>query len=221
MERIPEPELMNTPEQAKAYADADFSEPHDAFVEHFRKRFPEFSKGKVLDLGCGAADVVIRFARAYPEIKITGVDGSGEMLDIGQRDILLNGLENQIILKKCLLPNIELNDKKYDAVISNSLLHHLPDPSTLWNTVKNCAMNSAPIFIMDLMRPVSIESAKMFVKKYASDATPLLQEDFYNSLLAAYTPEEVREQLMSACLGHLSVESVSNRHLIVWGRHNE
>ena len=39
MERIPEPELMDDPEQARAYASADFSEPHQAFVERFTQRF--------------------------------------------------------------------------------------------------------------------------------------------------------------------------------------
>ncbi len=32
MKRIPEPELMDGAEQASAYAEADFSEPHDHFM---------------------------------------------------------------------------------------------------------------------------------------------------------------------------------------------
>ncbi len=41
MKRIPEPELMNSPEQARAYAEADFSEPHNMFVEKFAECFPD------------------------------------------------------------------------------------------------------------------------------------------------------------------------------------
>ncbi|HEX6174620.1 MAG TPA: SAM-dependent methyltransferase, partial [Candidatus Binatia bacterium] len=62
MERIPEPELMDEDEQARAYALADFAEPHNHFVELFRECFPdEAITGHVLDLGCGPADVTLRF----------------------------------------------------------------------------------------------------------------------------------------------------------------
>ena len=53
MKRIPEPELMDEVEQARAYAAADFSEPHQAFVKHFRQRFADYDPKQVLDLGCG------------------------------------------------------------------------------------------------------------------------------------------------------------------------
>ena len=40
---------------------------------------------------------------------------------------------------------------------------------------------------------------------------------FRNSLLAAYSLGEVRQQLIATGLGGLLTEQVSNRHLIVWG----
>jgi len=36
-------------------------------------------------------------------------------------------------------------------------------------------------------------------------------------LLAAYRPDEVRQQLARAGLEDLTVEVVSDRHMIVWG----
>jgi len=53
MQRIPEPELMDESEQALAYANADFSEPNQRFVEAFAAEFPGFTRGAVLDLGWG------------------------------------------------------------------------------------------------------------------------------------------------------------------------
>src|SRR5574340_425911 len=83
MDRIPEPDLMDDLAQAEAYAGADFSEPHDAFVAHFRRLFREFDCGRVLDLGCGPADIGIRFCRTYPAAHLTGVDGAAAMLQFG------------------------------------------------------------------------------------------------------------------------------------------
>jgi ubiquinone/menaquinone biosynthesis C-methylase UbiE len=221
IERTPEPDLMDDAEQARAYAEADFSEPHEAFVKLFASRFPDFSGHEIIDLGCGTADVVIRFAKAFPLIKIFGVDGAQAMLDIGMQDVKRNGLDRNVRLRKCKLPDRDLSCKKYDAVISNSLLHHLSDPLILWNTVKMCARPGAPIFIMDLLRPDNVESAKALLQRYAADASPLLQKDFFNSLLAAYSVNEIRKQLDVAKIEYLHVDVVSDRHVLIWGGNNE
>jgi len=220
MERIPEQDLMDSVEQAKAYAEADFSEPHNAFVEHFKLRFPDFVAGDVLDLGCGTADVIIRFARSFPRTKIFGVDGAQAMLDIGLQNVQHSNLSHQIQLQRCVLPDSELSNKQFDAVISNSLLHHLSDPFIMWNTVKSCAREHAPIFIMDLFRPDSEERAREIVRLHATDAPELLKKDFYNSLLAAYTIDEIYEQIEISELDNLTVEIVSDRHIIIWGKKN-
>lgn len=221
MERIPERDLMDNRAQAEAYAAMDFSEPHNAFVTHFKTRFMDFHKGNVLDLGCGTADVIIRFARAYPYAHITGIDGAGAMLAIGLSDVEKQGLSGRVRLRNCFLPDNELVRIKFDAVISNSLLHHLSDPLVLWETVKKCAGPGAPIFIMDLIRPGNRERAKDVVDLYASDASPILQEDFFNSLLAAYTFDEITDQLRAAKLQNLIVEAVSDRHILIWGNNHE
>src|SRR5881397_1651180 len=66
MPRVLEPELMNDPEQALAYAKADFEEENQGFVNRFRTYYPDLTEGHVLDLGCGPADIPIRFVRALP-----------------------------------------------------------------------------------------------------------------------------------------------------------
>lgn len=216
MERIPEPELMEDPEQARAYALADFSEPHDAFIRHFQRLFQDFAHGRVLDLGCGAADVTIRFARAYPRATLEGVDGAEPMLQLGREAVALAGLDSRIVLRPLRLPAAALNGG-YDAVISNSLLHHLARPATLWQAVASAARPGAPILVMDLLRPLSRDAALGLVHLHAGDAGPVLACDFFKSLLAAYRPDEVTEQLRTAGLTGLDVEVVSDRHWLVWG----
>ncbi len=217
MQRIPEPDLMNDSEQAEVYAQADFSEPHDAFVAHFRRLFREFGAGRVLDLGCGAADIGIRFCRAYPDVHLTGVDGAAAMLHLGMVAVRTAGLAERLTLMQCYLPDAALATFRFDAVISNSLLHHLDDPAVLWETVRQTAQPGAPVLVMDLMRPTSFAEAGMLTERYAADAPPVLRQDFHNSLLAAYRPEEVRAQLHAADLFGFRVEAVSDRHLLIWG----
>ena len=208
---------MDDPAQALAYASADFSEPHQAFVAHFRERFPDFHSGSVLDLGCGNADVSVRFCHAYPGVRLTGIDGAQAMLNLGLDAVEQAGMSARISLQKVYLPDSSLSRLRFDAVISNSLLHHLDDPLTLWQTVKAVAQADTPILIMDLLRPSNMDEARKLVETYADDAPELLRRDFFNSLLAAYRPEEIRTQLQQAGLLLLQIEIVSDRHMLIWG----
>jgi len=217
MERIPEPELMDDPEQARAYAGADFSEPHQAFVERFAQCFPGYSPRRVLDLGCGAADITIRFARAWPECELTGVDGALAMLTLARAAVGQAGLADRIRLHEARLPAGALPQRAFDTLISNSLLHHLHDPQVLWRALADHAAPRAAIFVMDLRRPETREQTGRLVQEYAGTEPEVLKRDFFNSLLAAYRPEEIAAQLAHAGHSGLRVETVGDRHLIVHG----
>ena len=208
---------MDTTEQARAYADADFTEPHEAFVARFRERFPDFRSGRVLDLGSGTADVTVRFARKYPEVRVHGVDGAQAMLDEGAALVRKSDLGDRVSLELRRLPDRALAGTAYDGVISNSFLHHLAEPSVLWTTVLAAARPGAPVFVMDLCRPPSTDAARDLVDAYAGDESRVLRDDFYRSLCAAYTPEEVEAQLDAAAVDGFRVEPVGDRHLLAWG----
>ena len=217
MERQAEPEIMNGHAQVKAYAKADFSSPNQMFVDQFAENFPHLLTGNILDLGCGPADIPLRFARLYPQCHVWGVDGACRMLEFGQQNIAAQGMEDRIKLVHGVLPRIDLPENHFSAIISNSLLHHLDAPQVLWQTIKYCGRKDAAVLIMDLLRPFSSTAARQIVKQYAATEAEILQEDFYNSLLAAYTITEVTDQLALANLSSLKVRQISDRHFIAAG----
>lgn len=217
MERIPEPELMDDPEQARAYAGADFSEPHQAFVECFAQCFPRHCPRRVLDLGCGAADITIRFARANPGCDLTGVDGAPAMLAQAREAVTRAELDHRVHLREARLPDKTLPQHAFDTLINNSLLHHLADPQVLWRAVVDCAGPDAAVFIMDLRRPDTREQAGRLVQEYSGNEPEVLRRDFFNSLLAAYRPEEIAAQLARVNLSCLQAEAVGDRHVVVYG----
>ncbi|MDT8386947.1 MAG: class I SAM-dependent methyltransferase [Thiogranum sp.] len=216
MQRIPEPDLMDEPEQVLAYARADFSEPHTRFVELFAEKFGTGVSGTVLDLGCGPGDICRRFANAFPACHVHGIDGSAEMLALAET-AADNAEPAHISYQLRYLPDPQLPQQHYHAVISNSLLHHLREPSVLWDTIIQCARPGAAVFIMDLLRPDTRAEAEQLVELYAADEPEILKKDFFNSLLAAYLPSEVEAQLHRLGLT-LKIEVVSDRHFIAFGR---
>ena len=172
----------------------------------------------VIDLGCGPADIPIRLARALPEIRITAVDGSEAMLGFARQAVDEAGLTDRIRLLQARVPNLPLPPHSFDVVISNSLLHHLPEPSVFWSELVRLGKRGAAVLIMDLFRFPSPEEARAYVERAAGGEAPVLKEDFYHSLLAAFTIEEVREQLLSFGLANLDCRIVSERHWVVSGR---
>ncbi|NDY94451.1 class I SAM-dependent methyltransferase [Wenzhouxiangella limi] len=216
MQRIPEPELMDEPAQARAYAEADFSEPNQLFAEAVAGQLAGQTPGQLVDLGCGPGDICLRIARALPDWRIVGLDAGPNMLSLAGEAVTAADLAERIELVHARLPEHGL-DGRFDAVVSNSLLHHLPDHMSLWRAVADLAAPGAYIQIMDLHRPDSVARARWLVDQHAADAPEILRQDFYNSLLAAWTIEEVRDQYEQAGLASLRLSRPTERHWMASG----
>lgn len=219
MERVPEPELMTDAAQARAYACADFAEPHDRFVRLLAEKLPDLPEtAAAVDLGCGPGDISLRFARAFGGWTVDALDGSPAMLALARRAASEAGLSERVRFVECCLPASAPPREGYALLFSNSLLHHLADPAVLWTALRRFGRPGAAVFVMDLLRPPSRAAAEALVLRHAGDEPEILRGDFFNSLLAAYRPDEVRAQLERAGLARLDLELVSDRHFIVWGR---
>ena len=206
---------MDDEEQASAYAQADFSSSNQMFVDGF---LADCDPGcaNVLDIGCGPADIPIRLVQGRPSVHITAVDASDAMVRLAQKAVQQAGLTRQIALVKGRLPGLSLADAEFDAIVSKDLLHHLPDPLVLWEETKRLTRGRTRVYVMDLFRPETRQDARDIVESVSADETEILQSDFYNSLLAAFTVDEIEEQLRRANLD-LEVSTVSERHLLIKG----
>lgn len=215
MKRQLEPELMEDADQVKAYAEADFDIPHNHFIERIKEFIdrPDFN-GTALDLGCGPGDISVRFARAFPLSRVDAVDGSEAM--IGYAKAAADTVRRRINFIHGRLPFAALPQTGYEVIFSNSLLHHLPVPAILWQSIKTYAKAGARIAVMDLLRPDSVEAAHALVDSYAAEEPEILRHDFYYSLLAAFTLEEIANQISEAGLD-LSIEQISDRHVFIKG----
>lgn len=217
MERVLEPELMENMEQAEAYAKADFKEPHNRVIEllDVEFKYPEIT-GRILDLGCGPGDITFRIAYRFPEAFITAVDGSAAMIELANQRKERERIR-QIEFIQGFIPEARIPQVTYDLIICTSFLHHLSDPSILWSTIAEYASSDTKIFVYDLFRPCSKEEATRLVNLYSGNEPDILKKDFYNSLLAAFEPEEVNQQLTATNLANLKLKVISDRHIIVFG----
>lgn len=210
---------MDEAEQALAYASADFTEANRLFVDLLERQSGGELDGRLLDLGCGPADIPLALTRRHPRLHVDAVDGARSMLDLARHNLDADPAAGpRVHLFHHYLPCSTLPRHGYRAIVSNSLLHHLADPAVMWQTVVDCGRPGAHVVVMDLARPATERAVEALVETYAIDEPAVLRKDFRNSLFAAYTVAEVAEQLRVAGLYTLQVTRVSDRHLAVSGR---
>jgi SAM-dependent methyltransferase len=223
MPRQAEPELMDLPDEVRAYALADFAEVNQRFVD----RLLELAGASIdpggnrpvraIDLGCGPGDITRRVALARPRWRILAADASAPMLDwaggVFRRADVADSVSCAVVDAK----RTGFADAAFDLVFSNSLVHHLSDAASMWREVRRIVRPGGLIFFRDLFRPDDAAAARRIVQTHAGSESELLREEFYRSLLSAYTSAEIRRQLHDAGLGFLSVQAVTDRHLDVAG----
>jgi cyclopropane fatty-acyl-phospholipid synthase-like methyltransferase len=217
MKRVLEPEIMDDPEQVRAYAEADFQEENQGFVDHFLRLYDDLDGAHVVDLGCGPGDIAIRLARSHPTCRITGIDGSSPMITWAEQAVKRAELADRIGFLCQRFQDVSFSARA-DAVVSNSLAHHVPNPLRFWYGVKNLIKSGGPVLVMDLLRPDSPEDAQAIVDQYAAHEPERLRQDFFHSLLAAFTEDEVAAHLAELNLSRLMVDVPDDRHWIVYGR---
>lgn len=215
MDRILEPEVMDDEQQAAAYAEADFSSSNQVFVDGLIDAYGS-RLGTILDIGCGPGDIPIRLARAKSSSYVVAVDASEVMVRLANEAVERADLPRRVRIVEGRIPGLRMRPGGFDAIISKDLLHHLPDPMVFWDEVKRLRRPGTVLYVMDLFRPATQEDARAIVESVSASEPEILKHDFYHSLLAAFTPDEVRGQLRRAGLG-LEVEVVSERHMQIRG----
>ena len=212
MKRVPEPDLMEQKEQAYAYANADFSNSNELFLEKLFEFCSITDETKILDVGCGDGEIPIKIYKKTKS-KITVLDGSSAMLDEFSKKMSANDIDDIKIIHR-RYEDTHLTEKSFDILISNSVLHHVKSPKKFWEKSFNLVRQQGQIVLMDLFRPSNEHELLTILEKYGGSNQVLLN-DFENSLRAAYTPYEVEGQLSSFPSISSSVKAISDRHFFV------
>jgi ubiquinone/menaquinone biosynthesis C-methylase UbiE len=167
---------------------------------------------EVLDLGCGTAQIPIELCRRCPTLKIVAVDLAENMLRIGRENVARAGLAKRITLERADAKSESSNAGRFAAVISNSLIHHVPEPGSVLAGAVRAAAPGGLLFFRDLLRPPDDAAVKRLVHRYAGSATPHQRQLFDASLRAALSLEEIRQLVLALHFDRLGVRTTSDRH---------
>jgi ubiquinone/menaquinone biosynthesis C-methylase UbiE len=208
--RVLEPELMDTELDAAEYRTIDNREVNRLFVESVLALAPR--KGRILDLGTGPGDIAILLAQSAPELDIVAVDLADHMLAIARDAVSAANLGRRVEVARCDAKATGFDDASFDMVVSNSLVHHIPEPGDAMREVARVVRAGGAIFIKDLLRPRDEAELDSLVATYAANDSEYQRTLFRNSLHAALRLDEVERMCRDAGLHGVEVKQVSDRH---------
>jgi ubiquinone/menaquinone biosynthesis C-methylase UbiE len=234
LSRTLEPEVMDSREDAWDYDSMDHACVNRRFVEDLlatgfiRASSPasvapssellsqdnedELDPLLVLDLGTGTAQIPILLGQATENVRLIAADAAVSMLDLARLNIEIAGVRDRIQLDQTDAKQMAYGDAMFDVVISNSIVHHIPEPQAVLREAVRVTKPGGLLFFRDLKRPADEAEVDRIVASYAADCNEHQRMLFRDSLHAALTLEEM--QALVAELGYApeTVEATSDRH---------
>lgn len=219
--RIPEPEVMDDPDNVDAFTEVGACDGVIAPTYLFNcAQISEVVRPgeRVVDLGCGPARQLAMVADLNPDTEFLGLDLSEPMLAKGQRHIDDLGLTN-VELRKQDLTSLEfLDDHSVDAVISTMTLHHLPDDEHLSRTFQEVARvlkKDGGLYLVDFGHLKSERSIHTMANLHADRQPKPFTVDYFNSLKAAFSKKLFRDLTETHLVGRAQLYSTFPMPLMV------
>ncbi|AUC61389.1 methyltransferase [Cyanobacterium sp. HL-69] len=210
IDRTLEPEVMDSEEEALEYDSMDFTEVNRDFAQLAANVAPQHSF--VLDLGTGTARIPIIFSQMRPDCQIRAIDLAPSMLKIAQKNIDLAHKNQQIKLELADSKKLNYPDQTFDVVMSNSLVHHIPNPLDLFQEINRVIKPKGKVIIRDLLRPASSPEVMDIVAQANLDYSPRQKQLFEDSLHAALTIAEIKTIIHELQWQKVNIYQSSPRH---------
>lgn len=214
LERVLEPEVMDTAEEAHDYDQMNHAEVNELFVSDML----QFAEGNgltishVLDLGTGTALIPIQLCHSHSDCHVTAIDMADHMLRLAAKNVTDRGLSDRIELSRVDAKALPFSDDQFDTVMSNSIVHHIPDPKDCIAELVRVANSGGLIFVRDLNRPESEEMVFKLVQMHAGQENEHSRQMFEDSLRAALSLAEIQSLVAEFGFDPQTVSLTSDRH---------
>lgn len=211
--RVLEPEVMDSAAEAADYDAMDHAAVNRLFVTDFLEALGTRGDSPiVLDLGTGTAQIPIELCRRDDRIVVTAVDAAASMLAVAAENVRKAELADRISLERVDAKDLPYADGQFAAVVSNSIIHHIPEPRRVLAEAIRVVARDELLFFRDLLRPADERTLSHLVTTYAGDANDHQRQMFADSLHAALSLDEIRELVTGLGFSPETVQATSDRH---------
>jgi 2-polyprenyl-3-methyl-5-hydroxy-6-metoxy-1,4-benzoquinol methylase len=223
--RTLEPEVMDTEQEARDYDAMDHAEVNARFCDDLlaarQSENDGLSLGRVLDVGTGTGLIPIELCRRDSLVRVDAIDLAHHMLAYAERNVARAGLTARVTLARLDAKNTPWPAGAFDAVVSNSIVHHIPEPGALLAEMWRLIRRGGLLFVRDLERPPTAAHVAELVCRHAPvadgpaevRATHERQRGLFEaSLHAALTTSEMRDLVTALDIPAEAVQATSDRH---------
>jgi ubiquinone/menaquinone biosynthesis C-methylase UbiE len=216
LERVLEPEVMDSPDEADSYDAIDHSQVNRVFVDNLlaccELEEDDFHVFHILDLGTGTAQIPIELCRRAPGFRVMAADAAIAMLELARYNIEVASVTDRIQLERVDAKKLPYADRCFAVVMSNSIIHHIPEPLEVLREAVRVTKPGGLIFFRDLLRPENDVRIQMIVAEHAADSDDIQRQMLEASLRAALDLTEIRALVVQLGFPAESVQATSDRH---------
>ncbi|HJZ54189.1 MAG TPA: class I SAM-dependent methyltransferase, partial [Gemmataceae bacterium] len=191
LNRVLEPEVMDSPEEARDYDAMDHTAVNRSFAADFLRVW--HGRNPILDVGTGTAQIPIELCHQSPTAEVVAIDLAGHMLALARRNVAQAGFGSRIRVEQANARGLPYPGGSFAAVMSNSIIHHIAEPFACFAEIHRVCAPDGVLFVRDLLRPDDEPAVTHLVNTYAAGCNDHQQKMFADSLRAALTLDEVRE----------------------------
>jgi len=150
---------------------------------------------KVLEIGPGPGWIGIWMAKTNISLKIIGLEISEDMIRVANKNKESEGVQDRVSF---VLGNgkdmKQFSDNSFDVVISNGNLHHWEDSIQVFNEIYRVLKKDGIFCVSDGRRDLDWRGKLIFhIFKYFGPK--FMRIGWKTSIMAGYTPKEVKEML--------------------------
>lgn len=156
------------------------------------KKLKEFQPKKILDVATGTGDFAVAITK-LGDVKITGIDISEGMLNVGRKKVERKGLNHLIDLKKADSENLPFENNEYDAVTVGFGVRNFENLEKGLSEILRVLKPGGKFLVLEFSKPTRTPF-KQFYSFYFTKILPLVGRLVSkNSNAYTYLPESVNE----------------------------
>jgi demethylmenaquinone methyltransferase/2-methoxy-6-polyprenyl-1,4-benzoquinol methylase len=148
------------------------------------------NRPEILDVATGTGDLAIASLKIRP-LKVTGIDISEKMLEIGRKKILEKGLADKIELRRGNSEQLDFKENTFDVVMVGFGIRNFADPLKGLREMNRVAKPGGLLMVLEFSKPLSFPF-RQFYNFYFLNILPLFGRLFSGDSKAySYLPDSV------------------------------
>jgi ubiquinone/menaquinone biosynthesis C-methylase UbiE len=111
-----------------------------------------FSKGKILDAGCGFGAMCMVLAGEFSDCEVVGIDLSVPLLEYAKDTLSREPIEERVKFEKGDVEKMPFEDNSFDVVFNVNMVHWVGEPVSMLNEIDRILKPEGYLFIKDLRK---------------------------------------------------------------------